>query len=241
MSTITTMSRLRIMAGLCMLAFSLPAAAARHMEDDPLLFMLRADELEIHDADENPLSWDIEAWLGKDLNKFRLRTEGERSDQGTANAETQALYSRAVAPCWDLQFGLRRDSRPAPTRNWAVIGWRGLAPYWFDIDANLFLGENGRSALRLEAEYEILVTQRLTLSPDIEFNLYGKDDRESGIGSGLSVIETGLRLSYEIGPEFAPYIGFDWERSYGKTADFAKASGEESADNVWVAGLRFWF
>lgn len=237
------MDKQRLISGLCVLLLSLPAAA--HMEDDPLLFMLNADELEWSDAGDNPMSWDIEAWLGRDLHKFRLRSEGERTDAGTDSLETQALYSRAVAPYWDLQLGLRRDTEPGngsgPGRDWAVFGLEGVAPYWFEIGAALFLGEDNRSALRLEAEYEILFTQRLILAPEIELNFYGKDDPELGIGSGLSEAEAGLRLRYEIRREFAPYIGFKREKLYGETADIAKAAAEDIARSEWVAGLRFWF
>jgi copper resistance protein B len=237
------MDRLRAPICLCALLLSLPAAA--HMEDDPLLFMLRVDELEWSDAEGDPMSWDLAAWIGRDLHKFHLRNEGERGDAGTESLETQALYSRAVAPYWDLQLGLRRDAEPGngsgPARDWAVLGIAGLAPYWFEIEAGFFIGENGRTALRLEAEYEILFTQKLILTPEIEFNFYGKDDPESGIGSGLSDIETGLRLRYEIRREFAPYIGFEREKLYGKTANLAQAVAEDTGHSGWVAGLKFWF
>jgi copper resistance protein B len=242
-TTMATMDRLKAIGGICALLLSLPAAA--HMEDDPLLFTLNIDELEIHDADTDPLSWDIAAWLGKDLHKFRLQTEGERSDAGTESAEVQALYSRAVAPYWDIQLGLRHDPRlgyrSSPARDWAVVGWRGLAPYWFEIDTAFFIGEDSRTALRLKAEYEMLITQKLILSPEVEFNFYGKDDPELGIGSGLSAIEAGLRLRYEIRPEFAPYIGVDWERFYGGTEDFARTAGEAADESELILGIKAWF
>jgi copper resistance protein B len=237
------MDKLRAITGLCALLLSLPAAA--HMEDDPLLTMFNVDELEIRDAEGDPLSWDIEGWAGKDLHKFYLQTEGERGDAGTESAEIRALYHRAVAPYWDLQLGLRHDAQPGtssgPARDWAVIGWRGLAPYWFEIDTALFLGEDSRSALRIEAEYEILFTRQWVLSPEIEINLYGRDDPELGIGSGLADIEAGLRLRYEIRRQLAPYLGIHWEKLYGETADFAAAAGEDTADSEFVLGIKAWF
>jgi copper resistance protein B len=239
MTTIITMDRLKPVVALCALLFSLPVVA--HMEDDPLLFMLNLDELEIHDAAGDPLSWNIASWVGKDLRKFRLETEGEQGDEGTENIEVRALYSRAVAAYWDFQLGLRHDPEPGPARDWAVIGWRGLAPYWFEIDTALFIGEDSRSALRLEVEYEILFTQRLVLSPEIEFNFHGKDDPELGIGSGLSDIEAGLRLRYEIRPEFAPYIGVNREKVYGGTEDLARAAGEDTVSSGLVFGIKAWF
>jgi copper resistance protein B len=221
---------------LYILLAAVPAAA--DMSDDPLLLMTKINELERYDAGADPLSWDADIWLGKDLHKFWLKTSGERNDSGTATAEVQALYSRAFTPFWDLQLGVRADLQPDPQRNWAVIGLQGTAPYYFEIDTALFIGEDGRSALRFEAEYELLFTQKLILSPQLEFNLYGKDDPELGIGSGLAQAEVGLRLRYELRREFAPYVGLHREKVFGQTADFR---ADESTDTRWLIGLQAWF
>ncbi len=122
-----------------------------------------------------------------------------------------------------------------------MLGFEGLAPYFFEVDASIFIGENGRSAARLEAEYELMFTQRLVLSPEIEINLSGKEDPELGSGTGLTDVEAGLRLRYEIWREFAPYIGVNWTGKFGQTADYAKAAGEETSETQFVAGVRFWF
>ena len=137
----------------------------------------------------------------------------------------QFLYSKAIARYWDFQLGVRHDFEPSPSRSWAAIGFKGLAPYFFDIDAAAFIGESGRTALRFEAEYELLFAQRLILTPDIEINIYGQNDPDVGIGSGLSDIEAGLRLRYEIRRELAPYIGINWSRLFGNTEDFARIAG----------------
>ena len=177
-------------------------------KDDPLLTKVLIDQLEVRNADDgNPWVLDGQGWIGKDLQKLWLKVEVERNDGETEEAELQALYSQAIAPFWDIQVGLRQDFQPSPNRSWAVIGLQGLAPYLFEIDTALFVGESGRTALRLKAEYELLFTQRLILTPEIEANFYGKNDEELGIGSGLSDLNTGLRLRYEIRREFAPYIG----------------------------------
>ncbi len=210
--------------------------------DDPLLLMVILDQLETRDATgDNTFSWDGEGWLGKDLDKIWFKTEGERTTGNTDEAELQFLYSRAIAGYWDFQFGVRYDFEPSPNRSWAAIGVKGLAPYFFDIDAAVFIGESGRTALRFEAEYELLLTQRLILTPDIEFNLYGKNDPVVGIGSGLSDIEAGLRLRYEIRREVAPYVGVNWSKLFGDTADFARIAGESTSEAQLVIGLRAWF
>ncbi len=217
-------------------------AFAGGMNDDPLLTMLVVDQLEIRNNDgSDPLVWDAEGWIGKDLHKLWIKTEGEYVNSRVEEVELQALYSRAVAPFWDLQLGWRRNIRPAPNRDWLAFGVKGLAPYFFDIDAALFVGDAGRTSARLQVEYEIMLTQRLVLVPDIELNLYGKDDPATGIGSGLSNIEAGLRLRYEIRREFAPYIGLNWTKLYGDTADFARAEAADTDDIQFVFGVRAWF
>jgi len=209
--------------------------------DDPLLLMVILDQMEARDAaGDNTLSWDGEGWLGKDLHKVWLKTDGERTAGNTDEAELQFLYSKAIARYWDFQVGVRHDFKPSPSRSWVAIGFKGLAPYFFDIDSTAFIGESGRIALRFEAEYELLITQRLILTPDIEINLYGQNDPDVGIGSGLSDIEVGIRLRYEIRRQFAPYIGVNWSRLFGNTADFAKIAGEDKSEAQLVIGFRAW-
>ncbi len=210
--------------------------------DDPLLLTVILDQMEMREAaGNNSFSWDGEGWLGYDLQKFWVKAEGERTAGNTDEAELQFLYSKAIARYWDFQLGVRYDFEPSPSRSWAVIGVKGLAPYFFDIDAAVFIGQSGRTALRFETEYELLLTQRLILAPDIEINLYGKNDPNVGIGSGLSDIEAGLRLRYEIRREVAPYIGVNWSRLFGNTADFARIAGESTSETQFVIGLRAWF
>ena len=122
-----------------------------------------------------------------------------------------------------------------------VFGFQGLLPYYFEVDTALFIGESGRSGLRLGVEYELLFTQKLILTPEIEVNFYGQNDKDLGIGSGLSDVEAGLRLRYEIRREFAPYIGVNWNKSFGNTASFARDDGKDTDDLQWVMGLRIWF
>ena len=216
--------------------------ATADMEDDPLLLTVILDQLEMRDVGgDNTLSWDGQGWLGRDLHKIWIKTDGERTAGSTDEAELQFLYSKVIARYWDFQLGVRHDFKPSPSRSWAAIGFKGLAPYFFDIDAAAFIGESGRTALRFEAEYELLFTQRLILTPDIEINLYGQNDPDAGIGAGLSDLEAGLRLRYEIRREFAPYIGVNWSRLFGNTADFARIAGEKSSETQLVIGLRAWF
>ena len=99
----------------------------------------------------------------------------------------------------------------------------------------------GDVSARIEAEYELLLTQRLILQPRTELNFAVQSVPEYGVGSGLSTAELSARLRYEVKREFAPYIGIDWTRSVGETADFVRADGGDPSSVSFVAGLRLWF
>jgi copper resistance protein B len=61
------------------------------------------------------------------------------------------------------------------------------------------------------------------------------------IGEGLSDLEIGLRLRYEIRREVAPYLGVSWSKRFGESADLARAAGEDVDEIAYVAGFRLWF
>lgn len=211
------------------------------MADDEVFSMVLFDQLEYVRGRENEgLAWDAQAWVGKDYNKLWLKTEGERL-AGRSNGRVEALWSRAVAAFWDAQLGIRHDFGSGPTRQWLAVGVQGIAPYWFDIDVAAYIGPSGRTAARINAEYSFRLTQVAFLTPEVEVNAYGKDDRERGIGSGLSDAQFGLRLRYEIRREIAPYIGVTWGRKLGQTADLARQAGESPIERQVVAGVRIWF
>jgi len=186
--------------------------------------------------------WEGEAWFGGDIHRLVLKTEGEGVvGDGVDQAELQALYSRAVGPYFNLQAGVRHDFEPRPTRTYATVGFEGLAPYWFEVSGAAFLSDKGDLSGRLEGSYDQRITQRLILQPRAEFNLGASNDTATGMGSGLSNAELGLRLRYEIRREFAPYIGVTYDRKFGKTADYSRAAGEDVEDARLVFGLRAWF
>lgn len=201
-----------------------------------------ADKLEWQDADVgSALAWDLSGWIGGDIDRLWLRTEGERSNGKTEDAEIQALWGHAISPWWDVVSGVRQDFKPGAPQTWAAFGLQGMALYNFEAEATAFIGESGQSAIRFEGDYDILLTNRLILQPTAELNVYGKNDPQRGIGSGLSNSEAGLRLRYEIRREFAPYIGVTWNRTYGNTADYAREEGEDRSEARLVIGVRMWF
>lgn len=186
--------------------------------------------------------WDGEFWIGGDLNRLVLKSEGEGSfGDRVDKAEVQALFSRALDPYWNLQLGARQDFEPKPARSYAVLGVEGLAPYWIETEAALFLSDKGDVLGRVTASYDQRITPRLILQPRIEANFSVQDMPRERIGAGVSDVELGLRLRYEIRREFAPYAGVSWERKLGSTADFARAAGENPGGISFVAGIRAWF
>lgn len=185
--------------------------------------------------------WDVQGWYGGDINRFVLKSEGEGETSGALEeAEIQALYSRAIGPFFDLQAGVRFDPEPE-SRSHFVIGVQGLAPYMFHVDAALFLSDRGNLTARLEAEYDQKITQALILQPRIEIEASAQDIPARETGTGLTKIEPGLRLRYEIVPEFAPYVGVEYEAKLGQTADIARANGEDPDGVKLLVGLRAWF
>lgn len=187
-------------------------------------------------------AWDAQAWYGGAVNRLWLKTEGEGAFGGEIEqAEVQALWSRALDPWFNLQAGVRYDIRPSPDRGYLALGIQGLAPYWFEVDGAFFLSEKGDLSARFEGEYDLRITQRLILQPRAELDLAFQDVPELNVGSGLSSAEAGLRLRYEFVPEFAPYVGVQYERAFGDTARFRRLAGEDVGSWSFLVGVRTWF
>lgn len=208
-------------------------------ERDPLLTKVLVDKFEISSQANTPTSWDATAWIGKDWHKLYLKSEGETVN-GKTESENQLLYSHPVDKYWDIQAGLGFDTKPEHNQSWGIIGLQGLAPYFFETNADLLLNDKN-IGLRLSTEYEALFTQRLILTPSIAIKAYTSDDSKMAIGSGLSSTDLSIRLRYEFNRKFAPYIGIKFNQLYGTTADYAKNEGGQTSEASVVAGLRFWF
>jgi len=251
----------RAFVALSMLACAWRASAGEHVAPDPpqhvvgeMDYRAMAQMMEMDDAEniglvalnrlewreQNDAAWEARAWYGDDYDKALLKSEGEH-EGGFSSARNELLWDRIVSRWWSAQTGLRSDTGSGPTRHWLAFGVEGLAPYWFDVEAAIYAGEAGRTALRVKVEYELLFTQRLILQPEVEANVYGKTDIERQLGSGLSDASVGLRLRYELRREFAAYVGIERRRTFAGTADFARAAGEPVLQTQAVAGLRVWF
>lgn len=204
--------------------------------------LLRVDRLE-HGESRHGSShaWEASGWIGDDINRLWLRSEGERSGERTGTADVELLYGRSISPWWDVVAGIKQDVGTGPSRSWAALGIQGLAPYKFETAATLYLGSGGQVMAKAEVEYEVLLTNRLILQPMLEATLGARDDPERGIERGMNKAEAGLRLRYEFSRRFAPYIGIAHERRFGDRADHADATGDHARDTRWVAGIRMWF
>ncbi|EFF77582.1 copper resistance protein B [Achromobacter piechaudii] len=190
---------------------------------------------------QNALQWDGRYWYGTATDRLLLKSEGERESGGGSQGKVEAFWSHAVSPFWDLQLGARRDIGTGPKRNWAAIGIEGVLPYNVELETTAYVGASGRTALALKAEYDLLLTQRLIFTPELEASLYGKSDPARGVGSGLSSGSLSLRLRYEVTREFAPYIGVSFDRKFGQTARYASDAGDSRSQTALIAGVRFWF
>lgn len=223
-------------------AYALGGTRSLHLADEHNFASVLVNRLErVHTSDSNAMAYDTQVWFGRDADKLVFKAEGELARGKLQDARTELLWGHATASYWDTQLGLRHDSGTSPERSWLAFGVQGLAPYWFELNAMAYIGQGGRTALRLDAEYELLLTQRLILQPRVELTAYGKDDEAGHIGSGLSSGSASVRLRYEINRQLAPYVGVERSTKFGRTADLVRAEGERGSQTRWVAGVRFWF
>ena len=187
-------------------------------------------------------AWDGEGWYGGDIDRLWVKTEGEGSfGKPLESAEVQALYSRAIGPYFWVQGGLRYDFKPNPSRVYATLAVEGLAPSFFDVEGALFLSDKGELMARVDGYYDQRITQRLILQPRVALNFAAQNSPSIGVGSGLSDAEAGLRLRYDIRREFAPYVGVQYQRAFGRTRDYLRAEGDDPGGWSLLAGVRMWF
>jgi copper resistance protein B len=229
-------------------AYSMPdmpysqMAGMMEMDDEERFGSVLVDQLEFRDGDRVASGgWDAQARYGNDFDKLVLRTEGDWPSAAAASGRADLLWDRIVSRWWSVQGGARVDFGDGPGRGWAAFGVAGLAPYWIDVEATMYLGNAAAVAARLKAETDLLITQRLVLQPELELNAYSRADGARDQGAGLTDLQTGLRLRYAIRRELAPYAGVEWIRRFGTTAQLLRDAGEVPNALQWVAGIRMLF
>jgi len=201
-------------------------------------------EYRYSDDDEELDVWNADLFYGTDDLKVRWLTKGEYAIEEKAyeTLENQLVGQVPISDFFDAKAGIRFDTPEGPDRTYAVLGVAGLAPQWFEVDANLYVSKDGDTSTELDAEYELLFTNYWILAATLDATVAFSEDREIGVGKGLVSTETGLRLSYDlIDRAFSPYVGVVHERKYGDTADFAEAEGGSTEDWFAVIGARIAF
>jgi copper resistance protein B len=222
-----------------------PAALAWKppVEDNRFYAHVLFDQLEDRTSGSgSALRWDGEAWIGTDTNRLWLKSEGFLKSGAMSDGDQEALYDRPIPRMryFDAQVGVREDLDSGPRRTWGAIGIEGLAPHFFQFQPTFYFRDGGNVAGRLGGSYDLLITQRLVVQPEAELNFYSKSDPGRRMGSGLSDLDTGIRVRYEIRRKFAPYVGFAYAGKYGGTATYACQAGEALDSPTFVFGIRVW-
>jgi copper resistance protein B len=213
------------------------------MADKLSIPKILVEELEFATGNEGQgVGWTVLVTKGQDSDKLWFRSQGLKNSRDRLDAETSAelLWWHSSSPFWGTLLGVRQDIGKG-ARTWLAAGIEGLAPYWFDVQLTGYLGDDGRLAARAKASYEVLLSNRLILTPQVETNIYSKRSNERELGSGFSNVELSGRLRYEVSRKFAPYAGFVWERALGGTADFRRVDSELVSEHRVVVGLRLWW
>ncbi|MBT5513474.1 MAG: copper resistance protein B [Rhodospirillaceae bacterium] len=226
-----------------LMAFAVTILAASPLFAEQLIWGIQAEQLEYRIGnDTDVMAWDVDALVGTDELKLVFRSEGEFETNGdTLEAmENQLRLQAPISTFFDAVGGVRVDTPEGPDRVYGVVGVHGLAPQWFEIDADLFVSD--RPSFRFEAEYEALITNRLILTPSIEFNLPFTDDLAIEQGAWGPKLEVGARLSYDlVDRAISPYIGIHYERVFGETEDIATSEGKDADALFLTIGTKLFF
>jgi copper resistance protein B len=211
--------------------------------DNQVLAHLLFNQLEGRtDGGSGELRWDGEGWIGTDMNRAWFKSEGFADDGTVGDGDVEALYDRPLPRVryFDGQVGVREDVDSGPYRTWLALGVEGLAPGFFELEPTVYFRDKGHVAGRITSSYDVLITERLIAQPELEMNFYSKSDLERRLGTGLSDLDTGLRVRYEISRKWGPYWGFAYTRDFGGTARLSREVGESTAEPRFVFGLRVW-
>ena len=221
-----------------------PAAEAMPEHGGAIFHAIRLETGLGHAQRQDTATWDLDGWVGGDTNKLWLKSEGELADSKTEQAEVWALYSRKASTFWDTQIGVRQDlqtSGGGRAHTYLAAGVNGLAPYFFETEAHVFLRDDGALSARLRQENEILLTNRLIFRPRLEVNLNSRADPRNGLGTGLTDASLGLQARYEFTRGFAPYVDLKYQKTFGQTKNFARLRGEKPDTTTLSAGIRWLF
>jgi len=223
-------------------AARMAAARAALMQEDRISYaQVLIERLELRAfGDKAGLNWEGEASTGSDRDRLVFATQGEgRAGDPLDRAELHAKWRHAIDPWFNVEVGLRHDLRPDPQRTYLLIGVEGLAPYWIDTEAQVFFSDKGDVHARVEAAFDQRITQRWVLRPATEVNIAFQSVQELGITRRVPEWSAGARLRYEIKPNLAPYVGFEWRHDPSPAKGTDRAGVRTSGDVL--VGISAWF
>lgn len=182
--------------------------------------------------------------IGTDENRLFIEANLDKAESNDPKYDVSALYSRNVAPFWDIQAGVRysEDKNSSNSdRVDGVIGVLGLAPYFFETQAYLYGGENNFWGASFELERDLLLTQKLITQPYIEADVIFSDDSNYAAKSGLSELKTGIKTRYEITKRIKPFIDVAYQYEKGQKATSMQEATESEKGWKYGAGIELVF
>ena len=180
----------------------------------------------------------FETLIGTDENRMFVEANMNKAESNDPKYDVSALYSRNVAPFWDVQAGVRysedKNNRNS-NRIDGVIGLLGLAPYFFETKAYLYGGENNFWGASFEFDRDLLLTQKLITQPYIAADIVLNDNSDFAAKSGLSELKTGIKTRYEINKRIRPFVDVAYQYEKGqKLTTFQEATNSEKG---WLYGV----
>ncbi|ENV23991.1 copper resistance protein B [Acinetobacter nosocomialis] len=202
------------------------------------------NEWTVDEDGKGTLGSKIETLIGTDENRLFIEANLDKAESHDPKYDVSALYSRNVAPFWDVQAGVRYSedkNNSNSDRVDGVIGVLGLAPYFFETQAYLYGGENNFWGASLEVERDFLLTQKLITQPYLEVDAVFSDDSNYAAKSGLSELKTGIKTRYEITKRIRPFIDVAYQYEKGQKATSLQEATDSEKGWVYGAGIELVF
>ncbi|OYW67331.1 MAG: copper resistance protein CopB [Pseudomonadales bacterium 32-42-5] len=163
--------------------------------------------------------------IGTDENRLFIEANLDKAESNDPKYDVSALYSRNVAPFWDVQAGVRYSEDKNNSSS----------------DPYLYGGENNFWGASFELDRDLLLTQKLITQPYIEADVVFSDDSDYAAKSGLSELKTGIRTRYEITKRIKPFIDVAYQYEKGQKATSMQEATESEKGWKYGAGIELVF
>ena len=198
-----------------------------------------------NDEGQGALKSELETRMGTDENKIFIKVHADKVESQQAEYDAKLLYSRNVADFWDVQVGLRYRNDPNREIDQdqvdAVFGLHGMAPYFFETDAYLYIGQDRQVSFNLETERDLLLTQKLIVQPYLDMNIMLSDDSNYAKKNGLNSVQVGVETRYEINKKVMPFMDLAYGYSKGVQETVWQKSSSSENELFYGVGIRFKF